>query len=375
MHGESSLDFYKFLRKQGLNPRNLEKKINSWKNSEILDFAKEAHIRLLHTPAPQNSVFTFSANSTLSGNPTTCYHSRCRLQNLDSLARFAVLYADKVYINNPFERYANLHEVNDFTRPILAGDIAGMLHLKPLVTNGIISIQNNYIHLCQDCLEQIEAIEEELEKQTKNIRKVLNKEFHKKITATLRSMDDEIFISMEGPEDLIDHERIDLVGEIPETLLDGYTLGEKRVLLKKEIKENYLFDVIINQMTTDLFQQSLRAKWYQTQYLTNKEIELKVGTINVGERSQLSKAMIEGLEHLVPTIHNIKLSKILDLRVKEGEAFEVYRDKLRSALKQAKKLNADEMKELIQDEIDPEISQNRSNDKKGKKVTIKIIYG
>jgi hypothetical protein len=90
--------------------------------------------------------------------------------------------------------------------------------------------------------------------------------------------------------------------------------------------------------------------------LTDREIDLDIVT-SIGEPDVIrtSKSFLAGLSHSIPTIEDVRLDKLIRLRQKEGEAFEVYRDALHRVLNQARALKPEEMRELIDDEIRPEI--------------------
>jgi len=356
INNEYPQEFYELLRKKRITKKNVFEKIASWNETEILDFSKEAHLKLLAAPKPSRAFFTFSANSSLSGAPFPCVSPSCRLNNLDSVARFSILYSDKVYVTNPFERYVYKDTVDNFTEMLLAGDILSMFHIQPLIKTGIIGIQNNIYHLCSKHKAEIETLEKAIYKQVERAEKALRRMYHKEANIRIVAWDDEIFLTVSGPEYLVEHGRRDLIGKLPDAILQNYTLGEERELTKREIRDNKLFDYFVNPIARDLFQQSVRVRLYQTQYLTNRRVEQNlVASIDKPEVAQASKALLGGLSHSVPTIDTVSLTKLLDLRKKEGEAFNVYRDKLHSALGQAGNLNQREMRQLVADEISPEI--------------------
>lgn len=104
-------EFYEYLRKKRVSNRNVVRKLHSWNSNKILDFVHDAYLTLREQPRNTQSIFNSSANASLSGAPFPCAAIGCRLDNLDSLARFATLYADTVYIANLFEkmRLSRLH--------------------------------------------------------------------------------------------------------------------------------------------------------------------------------------------------------------------------------------------------------------------------
>jgi hypothetical protein len=374
MENQYTAEFFSFIRKNKLTERNVFDELEKWDSTKVLDFANEAHAILLGSSFQTDSFFTFSANSTLSGAPFPCFSPVCRLENLDSVIKFSALYADKVYLTNPFEKYVYAETVDDFTKTNLAGDISGLFYLQPFLNDGIIAIQNNIAFLCESHLAEIEKLEKEIEKEVERARKALIKMYQKEVKVSLVSWDDEIFISLSGPEHLIEHGQLDMVGNIPEPLLRNYTLGDTKELSKQEIKENHLFDYFTNRITRDLFQQSVRVHLYRTQYLTDRKVELDLtSTLEKPEVAQASKALLEGLTHSIPTLDTVEPRKLLTLRRKEGEAFEVYRDKLQAALSKSATLNPREMKQLVQDEVNPEIHKIERTIKKERKLLINSL--
>jgi F0F1-type ATP synthase membrane subunit b/b' len=369
-----SSEFYAFLKKKGLNYRNVFDKLEKWDSTRIIDFANEAHLILLESPVNPESLFTFSANSTLSGAPFPCFSPVCRLENLDSVVKFSALYSDKVYLTNPFEKYVYTESTNDFTKTMLAGDILGMLFIRPFLDDGIIAIQNNINFLCEEHLAEMDALEAEVEKEIEKARKTLAKMYMREVKVSVASMDEEVYLSLSGPEHLIEHGQLDLVGDIPQSLLQNYTLGNEKELSKKEIRDNHLFDRFVNQISRDLFQQSVRVHLYKTQYLTDRKVELDLtSTLDKRDVAQASKSLLEGLAHAIPTLETVEPQKLLDLRRKEGEAFEVYRDKLQSALSKSTTLSTKELKQMVQDEIDPEIHKIENTIKKEKRLLLNSL--
>jgi hypothetical protein len=366
--------FYQYLRRRGISKSNLLAKLESWGPTDLLDFAKEAHLTLLSSPPRAQSVFTFSANATLSGAPFPCAGLDCRLRNLDSAARFAALYADRVYITNPFEPYVDLESAGDFMRRTLAGDIMGMLYVQPLLEEGILCVQNNIVGLCRDCLAEVEGLEREISKKVDRARRRLLERYLKEVKVQVMTRGDEAFLAFLGPENLLGHDRIDLVGDLPEAVLEDYVPGSQRRLTKKEIKANNLLGFLVNPVAMGLFQQSVRVRLYQTQYLTDSEVELDLVTsIDRPEVVQLSQALLAGLSHSLPTVEGVSLSKLVDLRREEGEAFQVYRDKLHAALKQSKGLNEFQIRQLVEDEISPEIHRIERTMKKARALLVKSL--
>lgn len=374
MEKQDYSEFYTLLKKNKLTARNIFDKLEVWDSTKILDFAHEAHAILLNPHIHSDSLFTFSANSTLSGAPFPCFSPVCRLENLDSVIKFSALYADKVYLTNPFEKHVYTESVNDFTKTTLAGDVLGMLYIRPFLDDGIIAIQNNITFLCESHLAELESLEREIEKEVEKARKALLKTYQKEVKVSVMSLDDEVYLSLSGPNHLIEHGQLDMVGDVPKSLIKNYSLGNEKELSKQEIRDSRLFDFFVNRISLDLFQQSIRVHLYKTQYLTDRKVEIDLtSTLEKPNIAQASKSLLDGLAHSIPTLETIQPQKLLNLRRKEGEAFEVYRDKLQSALSKSATLNLKEMKQLVQDEITPEIHKIEHTLKKEKKLLLNSL--
>ena len=72
----------------------------------LFKFIETLYLSTKNNSAPQlqhNENFSFIANTSLSGGASSCSNLDCRLDKLDELVSFASLYADVIYINNPFE--------------------------------------------------------------------------------------------------------------------------------------------------------------------------------------------------------------------------------------------------------------------------------
>lgn len=100
--------------------------------------------------------FTFIANSTLSGLSFPCGEIECKLDNVVSLARNAILYADTVYIQNPFEVYSNRNLFNEKLRVDIINDLILLGVIKPLLKTGIFKIAKSKAHFCHDCYERFQ---------------------------------------------------------------------------------------------------------------------------------------------------------------------------------------------------------------------------
>lgn len=107
--------------------------------------------------SPRGSTFSFLATESLAGYPSPCANPGCRLQNVDSLSRFAALYADEIILPDPFSDFHAAIQNPTYVRDRwllldIASHIAILHLLEPLIEDGIISFtstSNNSV--CMEC--------------------------------------------------------------------------------------------------------------------------------------------------------------------------------------------------------------------------------
>jgi hypothetical protein len=107
------------------------------------------------------SPYVHSASLGLGGAPAECEETRCRLDKIGTLARFAGLYSDGVVVHNFFADYASVaghppeRDSEGFRRRV-ADDITVALSVRPLIDAGLIRLFSPPIlqedHICMDCL-------------------------------------------------------------------------------------------------------------------------------------------------------------------------------------------------------------------------------
>src|SRR5205085_9432978 len=95
---------WEYLANRGLTAANAERQLDRWNTRTINRVLTDLRELTLAEPAVVASPYGFIANSQLSGAPWPCSAPDCRVNHVDSLGRFAALYADRVAVQNPFVR-------------------------------------------------------------------------------------------------------------------------------------------------------------------------------------------------------------------------------------------------------------------------------
>jgi len=190
--------------------------------------------------------------------------------------------------------------------------------------------------------------------QLEKPRRQLRRRYLAEVQAHIVEMRGQTFFRLEGSEELIQHTAVDLQTKKPEEMPTRIRPGHK--LSRQQIVKYGLVDPWINRIIQDLFIQNVDVDRRGCQYLTDRQVDLDIVT-SVGEPEtiRMCKAFLDGLSHSVPTVEGARLEKLVQLRQKEGEAFLVYRDALHKTLVRAPSLGPKEMRQMIDDEVRPEI--------------------
>ncbi|MCX6039004.1 MAG: hypothetical protein NTW99_14200 [Chloroflexi bacterium] len=86
-----------------------------------------------------------------------------------------------------------------------------------------------------------------------------------------------------------------------------------------------------------------------------------------------SRALIDGFSHDIPYISNVPINKLIELRQKEGEAFEVYRDALNRALMQIDDSSVPRARQVFSDTVLPELHKINNAIKNSRKLLKRSI--
>jgi len=129
------------------------KAISESSEEDVFEFAETmALISKYHfsEDSKPNENFSFVANSSLSGGSHPCSDPGCRKRNIDNLCSFATLYADEVYIQNPFENLIlrGGPEIREVDRQELIAGVFNYLYLRPLIDRGVIKYATNMMAFC-----------------------------------------------------------------------------------------------------------------------------------------------------------------------------------------------------------------------------------
>lgn len=369
---------------------DLFKAIMDGNDDDIFEFSETLGLISAHhfnSKQLVNDNFSFTANSALSGGKHPCSSAECRVAKLNQLITFSTLYADEVYIQNPFEALAlqDKKHISEYQRMELIHGIATYNQLKPLIEKGIIKYANNLMPLCLHHNETIaKPLSESIEKKEDELYKLLHEYLIDKCSIHFDYMKNGLaFLKISGPEELIEHGVIyfhyfDALPEYLNFLINNTTPYS---LTKKEIIDNELLSLVINPIIKDLSNQEWHSAFHGTSYLFDRAVQAKIATkMNKNKFAVNSYAFESSMQHYLPTVHSKDMKITLDLRDAEAEAFSVYRDKLNKFMRDAKTFSEQEISHVYRDQILPEINliDKKVKDWKSKSresLKEKVIFG
>jgi hypothetical protein len=345
------------LKELGINSRNLEKKVVAMTHDGFENLIKTViDVTFFENqPEVEKSNFSFVANNPLSGASFPCHYLRCRLNNIDTLARNSILYADTVFISNPFEKYIHVPHFNSNVKYELLCDLILLFYVRPLLEKGIFRFTKSYHHICKACLKELNIITKSSDKRIRDVE-------HELFNIVLNEYSFEIIhqekqgpaIRISGPDSIIPHS---IVVYPSGNYLKRISNRKKRLRLTgKEIVDFGLVDDMVNPVIDDLITQNFYCNAYGASYLTNREIDSVLFFKN-GKKNQINegKKIYDSLVHKLPYIHTVNLKTLLNLREKEGESFQLYRTSLSNFLSNIE--GNGKLEQAFNDEVLPELNK------------------
>jgi hypothetical protein len=99
---------------------------------------------------------SYTSSFGLGGYPSECTYIDCRLKKIEQLARFSVLYADRVIIKNFMADYSSSEhppdEDSEWFRQRFTDDLRVLLQVRPLIEAGVIHLADPVNSICMACL-------------------------------------------------------------------------------------------------------------------------------------------------------------------------------------------------------------------------------
>lgn len=346
---------------------NVADAIHNSSANELYEFAETLALIAKYHFQPStkpNENFSFIANSSLSGGNQPCSYAECRKKKLNELITFSALYADEVYIQNPFENVmlGGVGNIREVDRQELIYGISNYYYLKPLIEEGVIKYAQNEVSLCQTHQKTIaKPLASRIEKKEQQLYEAIHKILlhHSTVTFDIGKGAGP-FLKISGPDNLIEHGEMyfHFYKTLPPFITSLLNKKLPYTLSKNEIIDSEVLQIIINPILRDLSNQEWHSVFYGTSYLCDNKTKMQIASkMNSAAFAANSLAFEKGMQHYLPAIYSQDMKSIMQLRKSEEEAFSVYRDKLRTLIHTSKPWDEKEVSSVFRDQLLPEINK------------------
>lgn len=385
-------ELYELLEKKGLIKNDqIESLIMSKLSlSEVSQLKESLHniVRLHSSPQSlQNlSHYSFYPDSDLSAQHNFCPDWDCRLNRVDGLARFAVLYADSIYIQDYFSDYKHIPAdslMEEQYRRTFVGDIKILLYIKQLVLDGVVQFLSGYAtagaHVCPGCFHQFvhdyQKVEDELYKSAKKIAAGYITSTEISVSLLEKHQNYRVYNTIiNASEELISHGRTELIcddSSLPQPFIEIISnIDESKLengyhLSREEIAKSGLIELYLLERNDDIWIQLCLAAMSNShlKYLTYNEINIRflndiTKSAAINHKNEIIKNY---LLYELPVINDVPLHSLLELRKNDYDSFICYRNSINRLIQDyfvnKSNLSPSLAQEIYAELIQPELSK------------------
>ncbi len=374
-------ELYELLNKYDLNIKNAYKSILKYKDDELCNIVQALDEALISNNDDlvdgTSHHYNFVSNKSLSGGISGCGEIECRLKRAEQLAKFAALYADIILINNPFELYLEYASFNNTLRTNLLNDIIILWYFKPLINKGIIRFSQNSHQFCMECLNRFSKGKfYNYENKVKKARQFLVNEYLRNVEYYFISNSKHGYLEIIGPEELVEHgTRYVLFSEYtPKEFLKYKSLDLRNKIDNKTLLKSEFLSFSIKEELNEYALQEWYTKNFDYYYLTNREIETKlIHNINDEFVNAYNEYLYDALSHELPIFNGIDINDTIKIRENDKESFNLYRNSMKTLMKEITVNGTYNVKEAFMDIVNPEITKINISVKESQKTILKNI--
>ncbi|MEZ9627450.1 hypothetical protein [Aliivibrio fischeri] len=309
----------------------------------------------------QESPFSFTANSALSGLDSPCASLECRLLKIDQMLSFSSLYADEVFLRNPFEYLYNICKTSGVVPKVrveLQANIVIYKILRPYFKIGIIKYANSIHSFCPNHLNKvINPYKDKLHKNENILYSELEKHFLKKVSVNYNEYSrNEGYLTFKGPSNLIEHNKLHfhLYNNEGKDIDYMRMKGLPYKMKQSKIQEENILHLLLNPILDDITFHNWHSKFYNTNLLINNDLQFNIlNKINVNALN--TNVLTNQFKYNLTVTKNTTPESIIKLRQANEEYFHIYRERTKQFFKTVKGLNSKEQEEAFSDLVRSEI--------------------
>lgn len=332
-----------YIRRKGLVGRGTvnAERLNRLTKIQILKMAEELEsFTLPEEQDTSGTICTHCASISLGGGRDDCIYVGCRKERLDSLARFAAFYSDRVFMRNFFCDYKHREKrsVEDL-RSTLADDLTLILHISPLLEEGLLVLVSEPL-LCMGCLGEALGFGTKGGRELKGAWKSLANEFLSKLSVTAVLRQRGLLVKLSCPYPYSECGRVQALHEVPLALRDKSRImsqlskGTSVELSKTMIKALGFHHDFAGDVVHSVAYHAITNRYLSASFLTNKELELTFlnrasGDTTLERRNAIA---MKYLTAVVPFTTDVPVNKLSTLRSREAESFLRFRSAFNKAI-------------------------------------------
>lgn len=332
------------LRKYGLLGRSgpVESSIERLSLSEIVDITEEIDeaVRAKHKPVI-NPLFSHSASLGLSGSSWECAYIGCRIKRITQLARFALMYSDRVFIDNPLSQYKELDSKDylSLVKQDLLDDLKVLYVVAPLIDKGFISLFSPHTDVCFSCQAK-EFLGEKAGRQFSRSYAELKQQFLDQMSVECRMRYGEYEFICDGPSPYFDHGYtkssifpLPAIARRP-MILKRVQKGSKVQLSRTLIKDTEFHVDFAREIACNAIYGLATSYYLNTTFLTEHDLHVSfLNSLHEGPIITRKNALAaKHVSSIVPFLEDVSLRNIMKLRKREQDAFLLYRQSLNQAI-------------------------------------------
>lgn len=319
-------------------------------------------------PKPGTDPFDFVASASMRGEDS-CVLPECRAQKARTLARYGALYARRVLIPvrsgiSPFPT-----ENEDDLRTGLAGTLMSILEYRPLIEAGIATLVPGVVPYCDRHLSLAVSTHPQIESITKALCSTESKKFSISFERSIEYCSEENIVHLRGPADYLPHGRSLLVlNERPDWLpkeLNARRAISKTSLSRRYAKRSRVIERMFRQLSYDVTLHQYYTRTNDATYLTDMCGEARILDLLHKNRPDGTRNAIiaRNLFHSVPLFSEVPISRVIQARRRDPEAFLQYRAAIAKAIQEfandKPNLTEGQAKSIYYDIIEPQLASLR----------------
>jgi hypothetical protein len=317
--------------------------IESLSLAQLVHTAEEIESTIRSNQAPAASpVFSHSASTHLAGGSDECARIACRIGRVNTLARFAVMYSDSVFIPSFFSDYADLRSAAHLeeAKKQLYEDLLVVQEIRTLVERGLVEFFAPETDVCFSCQAE-EFLGPDAGNRFSRAYKNLQLGFLQDISASVVEWCDGYLITCRGHAPYFDHANCRAYHDLPKPLSRRPAIqrriarGNMTPISKTLIKELGLHTHYAHQVASNAMHGLATSRLLNTAFLTANDLHVifldsLYADVDVTHRNNIIAAKY--LTSIVPFLEDVAVKDLVKLRRREAEAFILYRKALNDAI-------------------------------------------